>query len=102
MLALKTLGKRYEDAGDAAGAERLWERAAEEGLLEAIPEMVARRRAAGDRAGAERLWRSAADVGDLEALSELGRLRGRAVDPAVMEGIRRFGLEADGSPAPPW
>ncbi|MFD4240580.1 tetratricopeptide repeat protein [Streptomyces sp. NPDC058525] len=112
------LARRSADAGDhsllrelaihrdvpwnAAGAEPLWQQIADAGDRSALVALGRLRKRAGDTEGAERLWQLAADAGDVEALSELGRQRGQADGMSVVEQVRRFGLEADGSPASPW
>lgn len=58
--------------------------------------------ATGNVPEAGRLLRRAADVRDMGALSELGQLRRQADGGAVLERVRRFGLEADGFPSLPW
>jgi hypothetical protein len=60
---------------------------------------VARRR--GDTVEAERLFRSALDAGDYTVLPELAEV----LHPSSPEDARQLalsGLEADGSPCPPW
>lgn len=61
----------------------------------------------GDWAEADRLFLAAADAGHFdgihaEVIAGLARVRTKAGDPAAGEGLRRFGLEADGSMSSPW
>ncbi|WP_063886635.1 hypothetical protein [Streptomyces aureus] len=112
------LAQRAADAGDhsllrelaihrdtpwsPADAEPLWQQIADAGDPSALVALGRLRERARDTVGAERLWQLAADAGNWEALSELARQRGQADGMSVMDRVRRFGLEADGSPATPW
>jgi hypothetical protein len=55
-----------------------------------------------DAHGATALYREAADRANVNAMINLARLREQAGDMDSAERIRRFGLNADGSPAEPW
>jgi hypothetical protein len=108
---LTALTELRERAGDGAEAERLAKRATDAGNLRIwatgrgltpLDHLAWMREKARDRAGAVHLRKLAADAGYLSALTVLARLRDEAGDAESAERLRRFGLEADGSPAQPW
>lgn len=56
----------------------------------------------GDRSGAEILYRRAIDAGDEDAADQLAELHEGAGDLDHAAALRRYGLEPDGTLAPPW
>ncbi|MFI1657226.1 hypothetical protein ACH4ZU_20280 [Streptomyces sp. NPDC020472] len=93
-MALQALGKRYEEVGDAAGAERFWQRAADAGFVEALLEMTARYREAGDLAGAEGFARRLADAGMPSALTEWGQVHWAYGDVEAAERLFQYAADA--------
>ncbi|MFF7233249.1 sel1 repeat family protein [Streptomyces sioyaensis] len=89
------LAGKLKTEGDSAGAERLYERAADAGSTDAKFQL-ALMRSERDRAGAERLLHELADVGVTGAMFELARFRALEEDH---EGAERFyqRAAADGS-----
>ncbi|MFE4256128.1 tetratricopeptide repeat protein [Streptomyces sp. NPDC056910] len=96
------LASEREWAGDHEGVEQLYQQAANGGSTHALQGLARLREQAGDIEGAQQLYQQAADTGAPSALAKLARLRAMTGDKEAAERIRRFGLEADGSPAQPW
>ncbi|MFY1681643.1 tetratricopeptide repeat protein [Micromonospora sp. WMMD730] len=100
--ALTWLALQAEQAGNAERAERLaLQLAVGSGTSTTLWELARLRKKAGDAEGLERLYQRATNAGVRNALEDLARLREQAGDAEAAEQLKRFGLEADGSPHQP-
>ncbi|MFJ6783038.1 helix-turn-helix domain-containing protein [Streptomyces yangpuensis] len=91
-LALHVLAQMREDAGDKRGAETVARQSAERGNTQSLNYLAARRADEGDLEGAETLGRENADYGESRP----------ARRHRVFDRLWPHGLNADGTPAPPW
>ncbi|WP_224274458.1 helix-turn-helix domain-containing protein [Streptomyces sp. LS1784] len=119
-IALSNVARTRERAGDREGAEVLYQRAGDSGHAGALVRLAELREWAGDEKGAERNYQLAAATGDPDILIHLARMRDEAGDQKSAETFYQqaadsgeldseearlrwpFGLDADGSPTPPW
>ncbi|MEE1753759.1 transcriptional regulator [Streptomyces sp. SP18CS02] len=99
--ALTELARLREEAGDREGAEATARSAAHAGHVDALAVTARLRARSGSVEDARRLYRSAADAGYGSALDELAAAL-RRTGHAEWEDLRRYGLEADGTPAKAW
>ncbi|PMR61353.1 hypothetical protein C1A38_09460 [Verrucosispora sp. ts21] len=88
-IALLSLARQWEDAGDRAGVEALYWQAADRGDTLALLALGRMREEVGDRAGAEALYWQAADLGNTWALKDLAQTREHVGDRAGAEALYR-------------
>jgi tetratricopeptide (TPR) repeat protein len=99
---LSQLALHLDQQGDPGGAVRLAHEAADRGNPIVLSRLARRRELAGDPDGAAGLYREAVNRANINAMINLARLHEQAGDTDSAMRIRRFGLDAQGSPAEPW